>query len=204
MSYISGFYKSDALGSTVINGITPLNAWPVCVIDGSQVVLAIWKKGEWPTPGEGEMTEAIESLPEEVSAEIVARALSEREGVPNTPQLYERWAAGVEVSVDQMLVHEIVTGSGETATREIKLYKVVQAHTTQADWEPQVVPALFVAASFPGVIPDWVQPTGAHDAYQIGDKVRFNGKIYESKINANTTVPGADEPWNRYWQEVVA
>ena len=199
--YISGFYISDALGSTVINGVTLLNAWPVCTVDGQQVVMAIWKRGEWPTPAEGEVTEAIESLPEEVSAEIVARALGDiRDGVANTPQLYESWQPGVEVTVGQMLVHEIVTGSGEEQTREVKLYRVVQAHTTQSDWEPQIVPALFVAAAPPGVIPDWVQPTGAHDAYQMGDKVRFEGKIYESLINANVWSPTV---YPAGWQEVV-
>lgn len=199
--YISGFYISDALGSTVINGITPLNAWPVCVVDNQQVVMAIWKRGEWPTPGEGEVTEAIESLPEEVSAEIVARALGDiRDGVASTPQLYESWQPGIDVTVGQMLVHEIVTGSGEEQTREVKLYRVVQAHTTQSDWEPQIVPALFVVAVPPGVIPDWVQPAGAHDAYQLGDKVRFEGKIYESLINANVWSPSV---YAQGWQEVA-
>lgn len=42
----------------------------------------------------------------------------------------------------------------------------------------------------PGV-PDFVQPTGAHDAYQIGDRVRFDGKIYESLIDGNTYSPSA-------------
>jgi hypothetical protein len=30
---------------------------------------------------------------------------------------------------------------------------------------------------------------GAHDAYKIGDRVRFNGKVYESRINANVWSP---------------
>ena len=38
-------------------------------------------------------------------------------------------------------------------------------------------------------ITDFVQPTGAHDAYQIGDKVRYNGQIYESLINGNVWAP---------------
>lgn len=30
--------------------------------------------------------------------------------------------------------------------------------------------------------PEYVQPTGAHDAYQVGDKVTFNGKRYVCKL----------------------
>ena len=30
--------------------------------------------------------------------------------------------------------------------------------------------------------PEFVQPTGAHDAYSVGDKVTFNGKRYVCKL----------------------
>jgi hypothetical protein len=52
-----------------------------------------------------------------------------------------------------------------------------------------------------GATPDpWVQPTGAHDAYNTGDRVTFEGKVYESLINANTYSPTA---YPAGWQEVV-
>lgn len=50
-------------------------------------------------------------------------------------------------------------------------------------------------------IPDFVQPTGAHDAYKKGDKVGFEGKIYESLIDANTYSPSA---YPLGWREVEA
>lgn len=40
-----------------------------------------------------------------------------------------------------------------------------------------------------GEIPDWVQPTGAHDAYQIGDKVRYKGAIWECEVANNAYPP---------------
>lgn len=40
-----------------------------------------------------------------------------------------------------------------------------------------------------GAAPEWVQPTGAHDAYQAGDRVAFEGDVYESLIDANTWSP---------------
>lgn len=69
------------------------------------------------------------------------------------------------------------------------LYRVVQKHIAQLDWIPSDLPALYVRILPENVIPLWVQPTGGHDAYNIGDKVTFEGLVYESLINANTWSP---------------
>ena len=71
-----------------------------------------------------------------------------------------------------------------------KLYKCVQAHTSQGDWMPSATPALWVRVSVE-VWPEWVQPTGAHDAYAKGDKVTYKGKRYISLIDGNTYSPDA-------------
>lgn len=68
------------------------------------------------------------------------------------------------------------------------LYRCVQAHTTQADWTPDITPALWVAVSIEEY-PEWVQPTGAHDAYNIGDKVTYNGNHYVCDIDGNVYAP---------------
>ena len=78
-----------------------------------------------------------------------------------------------------------------------KLYRVVQAHTTQADWTPDATPALWVIVSLEEW-PDWVQPTGAHDAYAKGDKVTHSSKKWTSDVDANTWEPGVYG-----WTEVV-
>lgn len=39
--------------------------------------------------------------------------------------------------------------------------------------------------------PEWVQPTGAHDCYNTGDKVTYNGQHYVSKIDGNVWSPEA-------------
>ena len=49
-------------------------------------------------------------------------------------------------------------------------------------------------------IKDFVQPTGAHDAYGKGDKVRFNGKVYESVIDNNTYSPSE---YPAGWKEIT-
>lgn len=43
----------------------------------------------------------------------------------------------------------------------------------------------------PETYPEFVQPTGGHDAYKTGDRVLYNGKIYESTIDANVWAPDA-------------
>ena len=77
------------------------------------------------------------------------------------------------------------------------LYRCVQAHTSQADWAPDAVPALWVKISTEEW-PEWVQPTGAHDAYNTGDKVTYNGNRYVSRIDANVYSP---EAYPAGWEE---
>lgn len=73
---------------------------------------------------------------------------------------------------------------------DLKLYRVVQSHTTQLGWEPPITPALFSRVAMPGEILAWVQPTGAQDAYQIGDQVTHNGSTWESTAADNVWEPG--------------
>ena len=52
-----------------------------------------------------------------------------------------------------------------------------------------------------GVAPAaWVQPTGAHDAYQTGDIVSFEGGVYRSTIDGNVWPPSA---YLRGWKKVA-
>ncbi len=74
-----------------------------------------------------------------------------------------------------------------------KLYRVVQAHTSQSDWTPDITPALYTEVAEPGTIPVWRQPTGAQDAYRIGDKVRYpdeEGDVWICTFDYNTYAPG--------------
>lgn len=68
------------------------------------------------------------------------------------------------------------------------LYKCVQAHTSQDDWTPPTVPALFVEVSIEEY-PEWKQPQGSHDAYNKGDKVAHNGKHWQSNVDGNVWEP---------------
>ena len=86
---------------------------------------------------------------------------------------------------------------GERLQYKNVLYRVVQAHTSQADWTPDITPAMFAVVSL-DEWPEFVQPTGAHNAYKKGDKVTFNGKHYISLIDGNVYSPTA---YPAGWQE---
>ena len=73
-----------------------------------------------------------------------------------------------------------------------KLYRCEQSHTSQTGWEPPAVPALWTEVAKPGEIPVWRQPTGAQDAYMIGDKVHYptaDDPVYVSTVDNNTWAP---------------
>lgn len=96
-------------------------------------------------------------------------------------ELFPKWEVGIAYVVDQRICYEGV------------LYRVVQAHTSQADWTPDITPALYTEVAKPGEIPVWKQPTGAQDAYMKGDKVYFpdrEGNIWESTVDDNVWTPG--------------
>lgn len=91
-------------------------------------------------------------------------------------ELFPAWTAGKAYAVNDRVQHD---GT---------LYKCIQAHTSQADWMPSATPALWKTVSV-DEYPEWVQPTGAHDAYNIGDKVTYNGQHYVCTSDANVYAP---------------
>jgi hypothetical protein len=81
--------------------------------------------------------------------------------------------------------------AGERVSYNNSYYRCIQNHISQADWSPDVAVSLWVATADPGEeYPEWKQPSGAHDAYQKGDKVSHNDKHWISDIDANAYEPG--------------
>lgn len=80
--------------------------------------------------------------------------------------------------------------AGDEVTHLGVTYQVIQPHTLSACWVPGQVPALYKVKPAPGEEwPEFVQPTGAHDAYSKGDKVTYKGEHYISLIDANVWAP---------------
>lgn len=100
-------------------------------------------------------------------------------------ELYPAWKTGTAYAVDERIRY------GET------LYRCVQAHTSQDNWTPDITPALWTVVSL-DEFPEWVQPTGAQDAYRLGDKVSHNDKHWVNTLDYNTYEPGVYG-----WDEIV-
>lgn len=95
----------------------------------------------------------------------------------DVPELFPRWKADVQYAV------------GDRVCYELKLYKCVQAHTSQTNWTPDATQALWTEVSL-DEWPEWIQPTGAQDSYQTGDKVSHNEKHWVSTADNNVWEPG--------------
>lgn len=113
--------------------------------------------------------EAVKSLRE---------AMGDSEALDNT-NIYPMWKADTDYQIGDRVIYNNV------------LYKVLQAHRSQADWTPDVAVSLFAEVLIPDpeVIPEWVQPDSTNP-YMTGDKVTHGGKTWESDIDNNVWEPG--------------
>lgn len=103
--------------------------------------------------------------------------------------LYPLWTEGVYLAVD------------ERVRRYEKLYKVLQAHTTQEGWEPEVTPALFVEVAKEGEyreIKDNMLPTEAFALGEIG-WYKTKDNLYKSLIASNVYTP---DSYPAGWEKV--
>lgn len=119
---------------------------------------------EYVDPAQSALDELLPTLTDE-QAELV-------------PSVFPEWAVSKSYAV------------GNRVRYEGKLYRCVQVHEAIEGYEPPNTPALWVRTAPEGEIPEWVQPTGAHDAYNTGDKVTHNGKTWVSTMDANVYEPG--------------
>lgn len=112
--------------------------------------------------------------------QALARTASNAVLLAQPMAMYDEWSAeGVEYV------------SGDIRQYNGLLYRCVQAHTSQATWTPEDAPSLWTRIADPAQEwPEWIQPTGAHNAYAKGAKVSHNGKHWISDVDANVWEPG--------------
>ena len=91
-------------------------------------------------------------------------------------ELFPAWVSDTIYAVDERIRYNDT------------LYKCLQLHTSQPDWTPDVAVSLWVRVSIEEW-PEWVQPTGATDAYNLGDKVSHLEKHWISDYDNNTWEP---------------
>lgn len=111
-----------------------------------------------------------QSLDDEKAMEVVA--------------VFDSWQANKSYVVGDYITYG-VNGVGDP-----QLYKVIQVHTSQADWTPDITTSLYDAIGLDkSGHPIWSQPTGAHDAYNKGDIINYNNILYKSLIDGNIYSP---------------
>ena len=96
-------------------------------------------------------------------------------------EFYDEWKPNQNYEVGRYLRYKEV------------LYKVLQPHTSQDSWTPDITASLYAKVLIDPngeTIPEWVQPDSTN-AYMTGDKVRYNGVVYESTIDNNIWSPEA-------------
>lgn len=92
--------------------------------------------------------------------------------------LYAKWEVGVAYKTGHYLRHNN------------NLYKVLQPHTSQADWLPDTTASLYTLVQPQGVIEEWGVRNLTTNPFMTGEQVRFtDGKVYESTIDNNTWSP---------------
>ena len=110
--------------------------------------------------------------------------------VENVMVLFPQWKVDASYTINQRVRY----GNN--------VYKVLQDHTSQADWTPKTAPSLFAALLVDeetGEILDWVQPNSTN-GYMIGDRVYHNGYTWISTADNNVHEPGAI---GAAWEKVI-
>ena len=94
--------------------------------------------------------------------------------------LFATWTPGVAYT------------KGQLRQYDGKLYRCLEDHTAQVDWNPKDAASLWAVTSDPAEEwPEWSQPIGAHDAYSAGAKVTHQGKHWISDTDGNVWEPGS-------------
>ena len=115
--------------------------------------------------------------------QMFVRSLSDEEAM-EVATVYPKYEVGKAYKVDDIFTY------GENNVGDPQLYRVVQNHTSQEDWIPSATASLYTPIGLTKEgYPIWSRPTGAHDAYNDGDVVEFEGVLYKSKFNGNTYSP---------------
>ena len=163
-------------------------------IDTGMYIRAMYEIVEIEPTEEEQMIEQTNKAMEMLAVDLnsLLPNLSDEQAL-QVPLMFPKWQADKEYAVGDRVLYLGV------------LYKVLQAHTSQVGWEPDIAPSLFaknlIIKDDSGEqvdIPEWVQPDSTNP-YMIGDKVKFEGKIYQSLIDNNVWSPTA---YPQGWEEV--
>ena len=130
-----------------------------------------------------QMEKSIPLTESEVTRMLIAQQINTISVDDNTAlrmmEFYPEWAEGQAYTAG----YKVQYGG--------KLWRCVQAHTSQDGWEPENAPSLWAKVLIPdeNVVPEWEQPDSTNP-YSAGDKVTHNGKTWVSDVDNNVWEPG--------------
>lgn len=115
--------------------------------------------------------------------EEMAQTALDDETAEDNPNVFPLWQVGVDYKTDYKIRYDGI------------VYKVLQDHTSQADWTPDTAVSLYVKVHKQDPTdewPEWVQPQGAHDAYMKDDKCSYpyHERYWVSAVDNNVWQPG--------------
>lgn len=169
-------FVDDNESETVIEGYTEL--YSLEVYTGQIYGINMYKPAETPEAQTQAYADAL------TLAKLQAVSLDDETAVL-VPNLFEMWSDSKHYTKDTRVTYNGV------------LYKCLQDHDAQADWNPADAPSLWtkVLPGQSGEIGEWEQPESTN-GYKTGDKVTHNGKTWESTADNNVWEPGAvGAPW---------
>ena len=146
----------------------------------------------------GDRVEAIYSIEEIIPPPIQTEELVEQAQIKAQKLAVKSLIQNDSLSTEEIIelaplfpAYEIgkIYKVGDIFTYNRSLFEVVQEHTSQEEWKPDVEASLYKNHTPKGEIEEWRQPLGSHDAYMTGDRVLFNGEVYISKIDNNVWSP---------------
>lgn len=114
-------------------------------------------------------------------AKMSAEEITDDEQALKVADLYDLWSGdGVAYKTGKYLLYKDI------------LYKVLQNHTSQADWTPETASSLYakVLTDPAGKVLPWEQPN-SNNPYKKGDRVTHKGYTWESLVDSNVWEPGA-------------
>ena len=114
-------------------------------------------------------------------AKISAEDITDDEQALKVADLYDLWSGeGATYKTGEYLRYNNI------------LYKVLQNHTSQADWTPDTASSLYakVLTDPAGKVLPWEQPNSTNP-YKKGDRVAHKGCTWESLVDSNVWEPGA-------------
>lgn len=119
---------------------------------------------------------------------IGTRATAPAKIADQHPEYYNPWVYGEAVEIGDRrrdetngLLYEVYSAAGDNL------------------YPPYQVPAVWKRV-YEEEWPEWVQPTGAHDAYAAGAKVTHGGKRWTSDVDSNVWEPGV-YGWTEYVED---